>query len=411
MKKFDLIIIGGGASGLIAALQARQQAPDAQIAVLEKAERPGKKLLATGNGRCNIANRNAAPAHYFTAKGDNPAFVRPALTRYPVADDREFFRRLGLLTKEEEAGKLYPLGDQAAAVLDTLRLHLAARQISLFTETAVTRINPGFKLQTTQGDFAARALILAIGGIASPQLSTAGDFAALLAPLGHKTTPLYPALTQLKINDSLPKAVQGVKFNGLAALWQGDKPLAAEPGEILFTAYGLSGPPVLQLSRLAAMPSSAGLQIHLDILPNMDRPTVRAELERRCYLPLRLEDYLTGMLNKRLGQQLLKRAAAKSLNEPADALTPADLERLTALLKDLTMPVSGTTGWPHAQIMAGGLELKAFNPQTLGSKLLPGLFACGEVLDICGDCGGYNLTWAWSSGRLAADSAVAYLNA
>lgn len=410
MKKFDLLIIGGGASGLIAALQAKTLAAGLQIAVLEKADRPGKKLLATGGGRCNIANRNAAePGHYYTAKGDAPAFVRPAFNRYLIADDLAFFRSLGLLTKEEENGKMYPLGDQAAAVLDALRLHLAAYQIPLFTQTEVQKISPGFTLDTNGGRFAAPAVILAMGGMGSPKLSTCGDIGALTEPLGHKTTALYPALTQLKIADELPKAVQGVKIIGRAAVFRGDKMMAAEEGEILFTAYGLSGPPILQLSRLAAMPGAHDLTIRLDLLPEFPEAQLQDELLRRRKLPLRLEDFLTGMLNKRLGQQLIKRAAGLRLNEPAAAMSRDNIAAIAELIKNLSLNISGTTGWANAQAMAGGLSLKGFEPQTLASKLLPGLFACGEVLDICGDCGGYNLSWAWSSGRLAAASAVKYL--
>lgn len=410
MKKFDLIIIGGGASGLIAALQAKLSAPHLNIAVLEKADRPGKKLLATGGGRCNIANRQGdSPEHFYTAKGNHPAFVRPAFAHFPVADNMAFFRYLGLLTKEEDGGKLYPLGDQAAAVLDTLRLHIAAQGIPLLTECGVTAIRPAYRVQTTNGEFSARAVILAMGGNASPKLSTAGDFAAITAPLGHKATALYPALTQLKAADPLPKALQGIKFMGNATFFVNDEPIT-EYGEILFTAYGLSGPPILQLSRLAANAEQEPLKIHLDILPNYNKEEIRAEITRRTALPLKLEDFLTGMLNKRLGQQLIKRACGKSLNEPAASLSPTDIARLSALIKDLPLTVNGTTGWQNAQVMAGGLSLKAFDSQTLSSKLQPGLFACGEVLDVFGDCGGYNLSWAWSSGRLAAHSAVSYLS-
>lgn len=412
MNTYDLIIIGGGASGLMAAVQAKTAAPYINLAVLEKSDRPGKKLLATGGGRCNIANAfGADAAHFYTAKGNHPAFVRPAFARFSINSDLAFFKSLGLLTKQEDEGKLYPLGDQAAAVLDTLRLHLAAQNTPLLTQTEVTGITPtgsGFKLQTNNGTFNARAVILALGGIASPKLSTAGNFAALLKPLGHQTTNLYPALTQLKVADPLPKALQGIKFMGSATVYQNNTPLT-EHGEILFTAYGLSGPPILQLSRLAANADTEPFNIHLDVLPACTPADIYAELERRTALPLKLEDYLTGMLNKRLGQQLIKRACGKSLNEPASSLAPADIKQLAGLIKNLPLKVNGTTGWQNAQAMAGGLSLKSFDAATLSSKLLPGLFACGEVLDVLGDCGGYNLSWAWSSGRLAAVSAVKYL--
>lgn len=410
MQKFDIIIIGGGAAGLIAALQAKYEAPHLSVAVLEKEARPGRKLLATGNGRCNIANSRAAKEHYFNSAGDNPAFVQAALKAYPVADNLAFFRDMGLLTKEEADGKMYPLGDQAAAVLDTLRLHIAAKQVALITETEVLGINKQLQIRTNNGDFAAGAVILALGGVASPKLSTSGNFAEMLKPLGHRTTPLYPALCQIKTESPIPKALQGIKFVGRAEIWQQNQLLGAEEGEILFAAYGVSGPPILQLSRLSATdypnPPSIPQEIRLDILPNMTEEEIAAELLRRQKLPLTLEDYLTGMLNKRLGQQMIKLATPRKLSEPAESLTGDEIKRLAHLLKCLPLPISGVTGWQQAQVMAGGLELKGFTAQNLASRLVPGLFAAGEVLDICGACGGYNLTWAWSSGRLAAHSAV-----
>ncbi len=428
-NKFDILIIGGGASGLIAALQAKREAPNLKIAILEREARPGKKLLATGNGRCNIANRRAAKTSFFNAAGSSPAFTQTALKTFSVEDNLRFFRSLGLLTKEEADGKMYPLGDQAAAVLDTLRLHISAAGINLITETEVTAITPKpdktLEITAKQGEspaktqiFAAPAVILAIGGIASPQLSTSGNFAELLRPLGHNTTPLYPALCQIKTDSPLPKAMQGVKFNGCAELWQKTnneyEPLASESGEILFTAYGLSGPPIFQLSRLVSLnfnnPSSAKPQeIRLDFLPDFSEDEIAKELTTRQNLPLTLEDYLSGMLNKRIGQQLIKTATTRKLSEPAAALTPAEISRLAALVKALPLPACGTMGWKNAQVMAGGLELKGFDGKTLESRRVAGLFAAGEVLDVCGSCGGYNLSWAWSSGRLAAHSAVSRL--
>ncbi len=205
-----------------------------------------------------------------------------------------------------------------------------------------------------------------MGGLASPQLSHSQGFADLLAPLGLKTTRLYPALTQLKCNSPLPKALQGIKFNGQAALWQADELLAEAEGEILFAAYGLSGPPILQLSRWAARnfyanSQPAAQEIQLDLLPQMSRAELLAELSARRALPLLLEDFLTGLLNKRLGQQLLKLLPGeRKLSAPAGSLTEADLAALAALIKALPLAVCGVTGWERAQVMAGGLELKGF---------------------------------------------------
>lgn len=419
MQKYDLIIVGAGAAGMLAAIQANAEAPQLRIALLERLPRPGKKLLATGNGRCNIANAAASREHYYNAAGQNPAFVQPALQKYTQQDNLAFFRSMGLLTKQEAEGKMYPLGDQAVAVLDTLRLQLAARQLALICEAEVRQIEQtggGWQLRLADGRLLhARALLLAMGGLASPQLSHSQGFADLLAPLGLKTTRLYPALTQLKCNSPLPKALQGIKFNGRAALWQADELLAEAEGEILFAAYGLSGPPILQLSRWAARnfyanSQPAAQEIQLDLLPQMSRAELLAELSARRALPLLLEDFLTGLLNKRLGQQLLKLLPGeRKLSAPSGSLTEADLAALAALIKALPLAVCGVTGWERAQVMAGGLELKGFESQTLAARRLPGLFAAGELLDVCGDCGGYNLSWAWSSGRLAAHSAVQYL--
>ncbi len=423
MQKYDLIIVGAGAAGMLAAIQANCEAPKLRVALLERLPRPGKKLLATGNGRCNIANAAADRGHYYNAAGQNPAFVQPALQKYTQQDNLAFFRSMGLLTKQEAEGKMYPLGDQAVAVLDTLRLQLAARRLELLCEAEVCGIErqnegqaAGWRLRLSDGRLLhCRALLLAMGGLASPQLSHAQGFTELLAPLGLKVTRLYPALTQLKCSGPLPNSLQGIKFNGRAALWQVEELLAEAEGEILFAAYGLSGPPILQLSRWVARnfytnPQPAAQEIRLNLLPQMPRAELLAELLARRSLPLLLEDFLTGLLNKRLGQQLLKLLPGeRKLSAPARSLTEADMARLAGLIKALPLAVCGVTGWERAQVMAGGLELKGFDSQTLAARRLPGLFAAGELLDVCGDCGGYNLSWAWSSGRLAAHSAVQYL--
>lgn len=408
---YDLVIIGGGAAGMMAALQAKHTAPEFNTAILEKEPRPGRKLLATGNGRCNIANRYAAKEHYFNAAGRCPAFVQPALNAYPVPVILARFAELGLLTKEEDDGKYYPLGDQAAAVLDTLRLHCAACDIPIITECAADSITPGFTLDTSQGRLHAGAVILAMGGVASPQLGTSEGFAGMLRPLGHRATDIYPALTQIKTAEPLPKAVQGVKFKGSVTLAADDAPPMTDSGEVLFTATGISGPPVFQLSREVSRRCRAGAQptLLLDMLPRISRTELLAELARRRTLPFTLADCLSGLLNKRLGQVLLRQTTPHKLDAPAAALTDGDLHRLADAIKAQRLTAQGVAGWRSAQVMAGGLELKGFDSHTLQSRRCPGLFAAGEVLDICGDCGGYNLTWAWSSACLAADSAVRFL--
>lgn len=332
----ELTIIGAGASGMIAAVQAAEYAAELHlklhINLLEKLPRPGKKLLATGNGRCNIANAGAAREHYYNAAGQNPAFVQPALQKFTQKNNLAFFRSMGLLTKEEENGKLYPMGDQAVAVLDCLRLRIERLDaaLSLLAPAEVQELRPrrpgGFalKLAGEQAERRADAVILALGGLASPQLSNSQGFVRLLQPLGLKATRLYPALTQVKIASSLPKALQGIKFNGRVRLCQPDGVCLDEAeGEVLFAAYGLSGPPILQLSRLVSHNFYEQVQprpqtMELDLLPAMSAGELLAELQGRRCLPLLLEDFLTGILNKRLGQQLIKLLDERSLAMPAD---------------------------------------------------------------------------------------------
>ena len=243
----ELTIIGAGASGMIAAIQAAEYAAELHlklhITLLEKLPRPGKKLLATGNGRCNIANAGAAREHYYNAAGQNPAFVQPALQKFTQKNNLAFFRNMGLLTKEEENGKLYPMGEQAVAVLDCLRLRIDRPDaaLSLLAPAEVQELRPrrqgGFALQLAgeQAERQADAVILALGGLASPQLSNSQGFARLLQSLGLKATRLYPALTQVKIASPLPKALQGIKFNGRVRLCQPDGACLGEAeGEVLF---------------------------------------------------------------------------------------------------------------------------------------------------------------------------------
>lgn len=444
-RHHDLVIIGGGAAGMLSALHAHAAAPDLDIVILEKESRPGRKLLATGNGRCNIANRHADKSHYFTANGNSPDFVCPAFAAYPVRQILAKFAAMGLITKEEDDGKYYPLGDQAAAVLDTLRLYCAACNIPILTQCTVTDIAPGFYLtadiientdiienpqtpenqktpdntttaQIAQLDIHAEAVILAMGGIASPQLGTSDGFATMLLRLGHKTTPLYPALTQIKTADKLPNSLQGVKFKGNITLLpektlDNNKPLT-ESGEILFTSTGISGPPVFQLSREVSRRCKNGNSptLLLDILPALSLDTLTTELKNRRNLPFTLSDTLSGLLNKRLGQVLIRHSTPHRMDAPANLLSDADITAIAANIKSLPLTATAVADWRSAQVMAGGLDLADFVSTTLQSIHQPGLFAAGEMLDICGDCGGYNLSWAWSSACLAADSAVKFLS-
>jgi len=414
-EQIGIAIIGGGASGLIAAVAAASALQKAgsteNVVIFERGQRVGRKLLATGNGRCNLSNRNAAPDHYH---GADPNFVRSAFKRFSVKSNLDFFYKMGLLSVEEEEGKLYPRSLQAAAVVDILRLEAEQLGVETRCEIEVTVIRPrkgGFALETSAGPAAAKTVILAAGGEASSSLGGTDSGYRLLSSLGHKITDRKPAIVQLQTDTTYTKALSGLKIDATVTL-MGKEPVGRF-GEVLFTDYGISGPPVMTLSSLAVRRLGGGknVTLSLDMMPDMEHERLRKVLSGKASSrpERKLEDYLTGLLPKRIGQCALKAAGIAPLSRTAGSLTAGEIETLCRQLKEWKIIVTGHNGMKNAQVTAGGAETAGFFPDTLESKKVPGLFACGEVLDIDGDCGGYNLQWAWSSGRLAAESAVRVL--
>ena len=394
-----VIVIGGGASGILAALTAAEN-PNNRVLLLERQQRIGRKLLATGNGRCNLTNAAAAPENYH---GEDPDFVRPALSAFGPEDALRYFHRLGLLTAEEYGGRVYPLSNSANSVLDVLRLALdraGVEQRCAAPVKSLRREKRGFAVEiegeTLQGD----AVILACGGAAGAKLGGVMDGYQLAKSLGHKRTGLYPALVQLVTEPEYPRALKGVRAESALTLKRRGFALAESRGELQFTDNGVSGPAVFDLSRAAAT-GGEGLTLHIRLLPLEEAEILSLLRERQAGYPeLPASEILTGMLHNRLGRMLVKYAGL-SPNTPLRELTKADLDALARACVDFCLPVKGTEGFDHAQVTAGGLRTADFDPRTLESRLVPGLFACGELLDVDGDCGGYNLQWAWASGRLA----------
>lgn len=397
-----IAIIGGGAAGLMAAVTAADAG--ARVLLFERQARVGRKLLATGNGRCNFTNLNAGPAHYH---GEDPDFVRPALKALDVSATLDVFRGLGLLTAPaDETGRVYPLSDSANSVLDVLRFALDRDNVELHAGapvTAVRRQKTGFLVETADGRFPADKLIIACGGCAGSKLGGVSDGYALLQSLGHSRTPLHPALTQLNCDSPYPRALKGVRAPARITLTRNGAIIGENRGEVQFTEKGISGIAVFELSRLVS--TGGGCTASLDFLPDFSAEELtalfRQQAQARRTLPG--EDLLTGALHNKLARTVCR--AAGIADTPCGALSDAQLRRVTALCKAFPLPVTGTGGFDSAQVTAGGVRTSEFDPETLESRLVPGLYACGEVLDIDGDCGGYNLQWAWSSGHLAAESA------
>ena len=395
-----VIVIGGGASGLMAALTAAKN-KDHRVLVLERQQRPGRKLLATGNGRCNLTNSSCPIGRYH---GADAAFARPALERFGPEATLAFFSSLGLLTVEEPGGRVYPLSDSANSVLDVLRFALAGADVELHTSCrveSVRRERGGFAVSCENESFFADALIVACGGAAGGKLGGVTDGYELLKALGHSRTKLYPALTPLLTAPEYPRALKGVRADAAVELRLGREILAASAGEVQFTERGVSGPAVFDVSRAASV-CGEGAQIAFDFFRGREDGVLLGMLRvRRDARPeLEAGELLCGMLHNRLGRMCVKYAGLSGA-APLRTLSDGELRRVLEACRDFTLEVRGTAGFDGAQVTAGGISTAEFDPDTLQSRLVPGLFACGEVLDVDGDCGGYNLQWAWSSGALA----------
>ena len=331
-------------------------------------------------------------------------FCRPALERFPSEETLGWFERLGLLTAAEPSGRVYPVSNMAGSVLDVLRYALERPEIELRTGCVITQLRHrggAFTARMENGEtLTAERVILAAGGAAGSKVGGVMYGYQLAKQLGHHRTALLPSLVQMKTDPTYPRGLKGVKAEADIRVLRGREVLAQGRGEILFTEYGVSGPAIFDLSR-AVSTGGEGLLLTLDLLPQLDMAgTLRWLRERQASLGAHEAALLlTGSVHTRLGQTVVKRAGFT--NQPAAALTEDDLRRIAAGLHSFALPVTGVCGFDQAQVTAGGLRTEEFDPRTMQSLLVPGLYACGEVLDIDGDCGGYNLQWAWSSGRLA----------
>ena len=394
-------IIGGGASGMAAALAASEK-ENVQVLLFERQARVGRKLQATGNGRCNLTNIHASAHNYH---GQNPEFAQYALTRYDAQETLRWFRAMGLYTVTEQSGKVYPYSDQANSVVDVLRFAMQKSNIRLISGTEITKVRKTstvFELRTDTETYTCDKVIIACGGLAGTKLGGSMSGYKLLRSFGHSCTRLRPALVQLKSSWSGCVSLKGVRANCHAEIFRNGQLFSQSTGELQFTDYGLSGPVIFEISRDVCQSPDLWF-CRLDFLPEMDAQVLHDELLRRKETQLSTDELLTGILHNRLGRVLTATAGIRS-NVCAN-LSEADLQGVVAAVKSLEVTLTDTLGMDSAQVTAGGIYAVEFDDKTMESRIVPGLYACGEVLDIDGDCGGYNLQWAWSSGRLAGESA------
>lgn len=403
--KHELIIIGGGAAGVMAAILAKDMGIDA--AILEGGDRILKKLLVTGNGRCNITNKYIENTRYHSG---NPEFFMPALKEFKTSDTINFFSSLGLPLVTLEDGKMYPMSLQASSVVDIMRFALNDREIPVYLNSKVKSIKHKksvFSLETASGEvYESKKLLLTCGGKSLPSSGSDGSGYALAKSLGHSIITPIPALVQLKLDYKNLKALAGVKFNGIAEIYVAGEFKRREFGEILFTDYGISGPPILQLSRTASHALSKGKEVSIkaEIMYTMKEDELENFFEGHfaVFGHRSIHDAFIGIINKKLIPILLKEAGINNIHKACWDLEYREKKNIYKLLKNWEFKVTDTNSFGNAQVTAGGVNTKEVNPETMESQLLPNLYFAGEILDVDGDCGGFNLQWAWSSAYAAA---------
>ena len=395
-------IIGGGASGMAAALFAAKH-PGVQVTVMERQARVGRKLQATGNGRCNLSNLHAAEGGYH---GDAPEFSDYAIRSFDPEQTIAWFRSMGLFTVAEDSGRVYPYSDQANSVVDVLRFAMEQPNIELLTDCEVTRVrrsDGAFLVEAGGAQLEFDRLIVACGGLAGTKLGGTMSCYKILRGLGHKCTKLRPALVQVKTGWHGISGHKGVRANCHAAIYCDGRLHRESEGEIQFTDFGLSGPVMYEITRDACQ-GSGEWECRLDFLPQIPFEELQQELLRRRTTDWMTDDLLTGILHNRLGRVLSQNAGIRS-HYPISELSGQELDEICRSVKEFSVSLTELLGMDAAQVTAGGIETDEFNETTMESRRVPGLYACGEVLDVDGDCGGYNLQWAWSSGILAGSHA------
>lgn len=401
MKKRHVIIVGGGASGLMAAISAAREG--AQVTIVEQRERLGKKILSTGNGRCNLTNKYMDVSCF---RGDDTTIVSKILDNFGYQETISFFEVLGVILKDRQ-GYVYPISDQAGTILEVLCMEIEHLGVNIILEQSVKNISKtsrGFTVRTTDTTLLGDAVILATGGRAASVLGSDGSGYALAKTFGHKLSPVVPALVQLKGKGNFYKQISGVRTQAKVSLYVDRGYVCEDTGELQLTNYGISGIPVFQISRYAAkaLNEKKAVMAEVDFLPSMSDDAFEDFLHKRIELHghRTAEDFLIGIFHKKLIGLLLT-ASRINTNQVMDAVTNEQINKLVSVSKHFRLEIEGTNDFEQAQVCAGGVRTSEVNPRTLESVYVDNLYLTGELLDIDGICGGYNLQWAWSTGYVA----------
>lgn len=399
-------IIGGGASGMMAAITAASEG--AHVILLEHKDRIGKKILSTGNGRCNFTNTHQEPICYHS---ENPAFPWGIIEQFDSRDVISFFLQLGVYSKNRN-GYIYPNSDQASAVLDALRMELDRLGVEVRTGVSVDEIRPGkkgFTICTDKGNVRVDRVILCTGSKAAPATGSDGSGYDLAKKLGHHLIPVLPALVQLRCEGNFFKSIAGVRVNGRVSILSDGEYIAKDTGELQLTDYGISGIPVFQVSRYASrlLYEKKDVYAELDFMPDFTLEQLEAFLKARAQTrPEKPADmFLIGLFHKKLSELWIRQMHIPR-EKKAGELNDAELRFLAHLIKGFLVRVTGTNPYEQAQVCCGGVDTAEVDERTLESRYVDGLYFAGEILDVDGICGGYNLQFAFSSGYVAGKNAA-----
>lgn len=402
---YDVIIIGAGASGLMAAAAAASKG--ARVALLEHKDDIGKKILATGNGRCNFTNTDMSVNKFHGSK----ALIKNGLSQFNYADTIRFFKELGI-PAYDNAGYIYPNSRQAASVVAAFRMELMRLHVDVKTGINITDIKPaddrtGYCIQTDRGSFKSKRLIIACGLTASPKLGSDGSLFRQIEALGHHIQKPLPALCGFSCDGLNFKKITGVRCDATVASVIDGQMTEQNTGELQLADYGISGIPVFQISSLMSRALDKGqmVEVIIDFLPAFSDDELNGYIKDRSITTTdnrSLNEMLNGLLNNKLLLELIHKSGV-SPDKKGRLLTDDDCKSLTRSIKHTAVSVKKPRGLEFAQVCAGGIYTKEIDVRTLESKIHPGLYFCGELLDVDGICGGYNLQWAWTSGYIAGE--------
>ncbi len=409
-KKFDVAVIGGGPAGLMAA--GRAAVSGARVVLIEKNERPGRKLLLTGNGRCNLANAEFNLRALVKKYGDKGKFLWHALAVFGPRDAIDFFERLGVATKSE-GDRVFPASDKAEEVLAALEKYLSQNKVTVIDNVEVLGVEKRgrqiAKIKTPAGDISAQAYILCTGGAAHPETGSAGAGFRWAHELGHRVAKLYPALTPMITKEPWIKELAGISLPDVrVSLWQNKKLQAKERGDCLFAHFGLSGPAILNISgRVGPLLARGAVRLSIDCLPDMTIDELdQISREQIATLPNKaFQNCLTGLVPRKLISIVAGRVPFDT-EKQAGAITREQRQSFARGLKKLDLAVAGLKGFDEAMVTSGGVAPAEIDDKTMRSKLIDNLFFAGEILGINGPSGGFNLQVCWSTGYVAGESAT-----